>query len=197
MPHKAKQRRSVNDSLPAGPSEAALDGASERAQSQHQPSPGAGASAPGPSDGVAGLHGDTETVEAQNDARDISGDGLLSTDNPDQLLGSGPSDMYNSNPDASQAAVKGSSQDHPLDGGYQDRSASPHADDPAYVSHAETQSHMPGVAHDLNRMVEHMTGHLHSSADEDDAEAEDEEATADEDSDLDGKHSQLDVDVVN
>lgn len=105
--------------------------------------------------------------------------------------------MYNSNPDAFQAAAKGSSQDHPLDGGYQDRSASPHADDPAYVNHAETQSHMPGVAHDLNRMVEHMTGHLHSSADEDDAEAEDEEATSDENTDSDGKHSQLDVDVIN
>ncbi len=197
MPHKAKQRRSVNDSLPAGTAEAAPDGASERAQSQQQPSPGGGASAPGPSDGAAGLHGNTQRVETQGDTWGTSGEGLLARDSPDQLLGSGPSDMYNSNPDASQAAAKGSSQDHPPDAGYQDRSTSPHADDPAYVSHAETQSRMPGVAHDLNRMVEHMTGHLHSSADEDDAEAEDEEATADEDTNSDGKHSQLDVDVVN
>ncbi len=136
-------------------------------------------------------------METQGDTWGTSGEGLLARDSPDQLLGSGPSDMYNSNPDASQAAAKGSSQDHPPDAGYQDRSTSPHADDPAYVSHAETQSRMPGVAHDLNRMVEHMTGHLHSSADEDDAEAEDEEATADEDTNSDGKHSQLDVDVVN
>ena len=197
MPHKAKQRGSVHDSLPAGTAEAAPDGASERAQSQQQPSPWGGASAPGPSDDAAGLHDDSQRVETQGDAWDSSGDGLLARDNPDQLLGSGPSDMYNSNPGAFQAAMKGSSRDHPPDGGYQDRPASPHADDPAYVSHAVTQSHMSGVAHDLNRMVEHMTGHLHSSADEDDAEAEDEEATADENTDSDGKHSQLDVDVVN
>ena len=192
LPHKAKQRRSVNDSLPAGIAEAAPDGASERAQSQQQPSPGGGAS-----DDAAGLHGDSQRVETQRDAWDSSSDGLLATDHPDQLIGSGPSDLYNSNPDAFQAAVKGSSQDHPPDGGYQHRSASPHADDPLYVSHAVTQSHMPGIAHDLNRMVEHMTGHLHSSADEDDAEAEDEEATADEETDSDDKHSQPDVDVVN
>jgi len=197
LPHKAKQRRSVNDSLPAGTAEAAPDGASERAQSQQQPSPRGGASAPGPSDGAAGLHGDTQGADTQGDVQDISGDGLLARDNPDQLLGSGPSNMYNSNPDAFQATVKGSSRDHPPDGGPEDRSGSPYADDPAYVSHAETHSHMPGDAHDLNRMVEHMTGHLHSSADEDDAEAEDEEATADEDTDSDGKHSQHDVDVVN
>ncbi|DBA98922.1 hypothetical protein WJX77_006198 [Trebouxia sp. C0004] len=197
LPHKAKQRQSSNDTLPAGAAEAAPDEASERAQSQQQPSPWDGASAPGPSDNPAGLHGDSQRVETQRDAWDSSGDGLLSRDHPDQLLGSGPSDMYNSNPDAFQAAVKGSSRDHPPDGGCQYRSASPHADDPACMSQAVTQSNMPAVAHDLDRMVEHMTGHLHSSADEHDAEAEDEEATADENTDSDGKHSQPDVDVVN
>ncbi|DBA73831.1 TPA: PSII 6.1 kDa protein, variant 2 [Trebouxia sp. C0005] len=198
LPHKAKQRRSVNDRLPAGTAEVAHAGASERAQPQERPQPGIGASAPGPSDNAAGLHGDTQRVETQRDAWDSSGDGLLSKDNPDQFLRPGPSDMYNSNPDTLQAAIKGS-QDNPPDGGYHERSASPHADDPAYVGHAGTQSqtNMPGVAHDLNRMVEHMTGHLHSSADEDDAEAEDEEATADENTDSDGKLSQPDVDVVN
>jgi len=119
LPHKAKQRWSVNDSLPAGAAEAAPDGASERAQSQQQPSPWGGASAPGPSDDAAGLHGDSQRVQTQGDAWDNPSNGLLARDHPDQLLGSGPSDMYNSNPDAFQAAVKGSSQDHPPDRGYQ------------------------------------------------------------------------------
>ncbi len=65
------------------------------------------------------------------------------------------------------------------------------------MSHATNNGQAAGGTHDLNRMVEHLAGHLHSSADEDNAEAEDDEATDDENTDSDGKHSQLDVDVVN
>ena len=47
-------------------------------------------------------------------------------------------------------------------------------------------------------MVEHLAGHLPSSADEEAAQEQEEEGGTEEQStDSDGKHSQQDVDVVN
>ena len=55
-----------------------------------------------------------------------------------------------------------------------------------------------GSGHELDRMVEHLSGHLPSSADEEAAREEEEgEGTEDESTDSDGKHSQPDIDVVN
>lgn len=61
------------------------------------------------------------------------------------------------------------------------------------MTHAPTGGQAAGAANDLNRMVDHMAGHLHNPADEAGAEAEDEEATEDEGTDSDGKQSQVDV----
>ena len=106
-----------------------------------------------------------------------------------------------------QSAATRSSKDNPLDAsriGHGHKTVSPSHDagsmDAVPMSDALADGQVAGGTHDLNRMVEHLAGHLPGSADDDDdddAEAGDQEATDDEDTDSDGKQSQLDIDVVN
>ena len=102
----------------------------------------------------------------------------------------------NHDPDGIASATQGSDHDQLVD----DKLASPgdvdlhRLDSPDPAEHAQHDSN----AHDLNRMVEHLSGHLPDSADEDAPEAEDEGIVNEEDAVWERKQSSMtDIDVVN
>lgn len=186
LPHKTKQRRSLNDSLPAGTSEAAPGGPPDRGYSKQWASPW-GTSASGSASGAATVHSDLHRGQSDN---------ALQGNPSGQPFSNGPSARENDGPVLAHAAEGLPFTDHAPETShavYPYTPAGPHSDNPVFMTHALTGGQPAGAAHDLNRMVDHMAGHLHNPADEAGAEAEDEEATEDEGTDSDGKQSQVDV----
>ena len=106
------------------------------------------------------------------------------------------SQPVNHDPHGAVSASQGSGHDQLVD----DKLSSPgnsdlhRLDSPDSAEHVQHESN----AHDINRMVEHLSGHLPDSADEDAPEAEDKGGANEEDAVWERKQSSMtDIDVVN